>query len=207
MPIYDTVLGSAIAIFDLLKQYLSTLNLKAADLVLFIGDGAKWIWNRTKKLFKDLGLQTGQYIEAIDYYHAVQHLYKLINQIPAKNLKKIKKAHLINDLKELLWKGNISALVKRAKALGKGNLPKINSLLNYFAKRPNLFNYSNLKEQKMPIGSGIIESAIRRIINLRFKSPSSFWIPKNVEPLMYLRGVLLAGRWKNFIHSFANLSL
>lgn len=204
-PIYDTVLGSANAVFSLLADYLKQLNLKAADLVLFIGDGAKWIWNRTEKMFKDLGLKAGQYIEAIDYYHAVQQLYKTVEALPAKNLKEIDKSSLIEQLKNQLWNGQIAALTKRVKQLGKGNLPKVNSLVNYFAKRPKLFNYSRLKELDLPCGSGIVESAIRRIINLRFKSPSSFWLPKNVEPLMYLRGVALAGRWNHFIQNFANL--
>ena len=204
LPIYDTVLGNATAIFKLLADYLKQLNLKEADKVLFIGDGAKWIWNRTKKLFKDLGLQSNQYIETIDYYHAVQHLYKTIELLPAKNLADINKSTLIEQMKKLLWEGNISSLVKRLKELGKGNLPTVNSKLNFYAKQPKLFNYSYLKKIKMPCGSGIVESAIRRIINLRFKAPSSFWLPENVEPLMFLRGVALAGRWNNFIHNFAN---
>ncbi len=203
-PIYDTVVGSANAVFSLLTNYLKQLNLKAADLVLFIGDGAKWIWNRTQKMFKALGLKASQYIEAIDYYHAVQQLYKVVEALPAKNLKQLDKSSLIQELKKQLWNGQIAQLSKRVKQLGKGNLPKVNSLLNYFCKRAKLFNYSRLKELNLPCGSGIVESAIRRIINLRFKSPSSFWLPKNVEPLMYLRGVALAGRWNNFIQNFAN---
>jgi len=206
-PIYDTVMGSANVIFALLKDYLQALNLKAADKVLFIGDGAKWIWNRTKGLFSSLGLKKSQYIEAIDYYHAVQQLYKIVEKLPAKNLKKIDKTSLIKELKNLLWNGQIEDLVKKIKLLGKGNLPKVNSLVNYFAKQPKLFNYKSLKDQKLPCGSGIVESAIRRVINLRFKSPSSFWFPKNVEALMFLRGVVLAGRWGGFIRNFANCKL
>ena len=204
LPIYDTTLGDATAVFKLLTAYLQQLNIKAADKVLFIGDGAKWIWNRSGKMLKDLGLKSSQYIEAIDYYHAVQHLYKTIEELPAKNLLTLDKASLTKELKDLLWKGDITTLANRIKPLGKGNLPKVNSLLNFFTKQANLFNYSHLKSIKMPCGSGIVESAIRRVINLRFKAPSSFWLPKNVEPLMFLRGIELAGRWKNFILNFAN---
>ena len=205
LPIYDTVLGSANAIFKLLAEYLERLQIKGADKVLFIGDGAKWIWKRTKGLLEGGGLKPSQYIEAIDYYHAVQHLYKTIGQLPEKNLVDLDKAALTKELKNLLWNGDITALVKRIKQLGKGNLPKINSLLNFYAKQTNLFRYSYLREIKMPCGSGIVESAVRRIINLRFKAPSSFWLPDNVEPLMFLRGIALAGRWSSFIRNFANL--
>jgi hypothetical protein len=28
---------------------------------------------------------------------------------------------------------------------------------------------------KLPVGSGQVESAVRRVVNLRFKAPGSFW--------------------------------
>jgi len=66
----------------------------------------------------------------------------------------------------------------------------------YFKKNCNRIDYQALREENRPCGSGVIESAIRRIINLRFKAPSSFWYPENVEKLMFMRGVALAGRWE-----------
>lgn len=50
-------------------------------------------------------------------------------------------------------------------------------------------------------GSGIIESGIRRIINLRFKNASTFWKVDIVENLYFLRAVLLAKRWDLFINN------
>jgi hypothetical protein len=58
--------------------------------------------------------------------------------------------------------------------------------------------------QKLPVGSGIVELGIRRVINLRFKCPSAFWNIENLEPLFYLRAAFLAGRWNI---SISNLTL
>ena len=44
-------------------------------------------------------------------------------------------------------------------------------------------------------GSGIIESGIRRIINLRFKNASTFWKKETVEKLYFFRAALLSKRW------------
>lgn len=44
-------------------------------------------------------------------------------------------------------------------------------------------------------GSGIVESAIRRVINLRFKNASTFWDEKTVEKMYFLRGALLSKKW------------
>jgi hypothetical protein len=69
----------------------------------------------------------------------------------------------------------------------------------YFKKQQNRIDYQSLKDDNRPCGSGIIESGIRRIINLRFKSPSTFWYPENVEKLIFMRGVALAGRWETMM--------
>ena len=52
-----------------------------------------------------------------------------------------------------------------------------------------------LEARKLPIGSGQVESAVRRVINLRFKAPGSFWTETTVSGLMHLRAAFKAGRW------------
>ena len=59
--------------------------------------------------------------------------------------------------------------------------------------------YEEFRNQKLPIGSGIVESGIRRVINLRFKCPSAFWNIENLEPLFFLRAAFLGGRWNTLM--------
>ncbi|MEO1255077.1 MAG: hypothetical protein AAFY41_09355, partial [Bacteroidota bacterium] len=73
--------------------------------------------------------------------------------------------------------------------------------LNYFVKHTDRMQYYKFKANKWLCGSGLVESAIRRIINLRFKSASSFWQVENLEPLIFLRAAFLAGRWKFLIRN------
>jgi hypothetical protein len=48
----------------------------------------------------------------------------------------------------------------------------------------------------MPIGSGAVESAVRRVINLRLKSPCIFWTEETAEEmLLLLRAYYKSGRW------------
>jgi len=60
-------------------------------------------------------------------------------------------------------------------------------------------DYKRLKRLKLPIGSGSIESAIRRVINLRLKNPGTFWNVENVERMLYLRAQILSNRWEEMI--------
>jgi hypothetical protein len=55
--------------------------------------------------------------------------------------------------------------------------------------------YVTLEARKLPIGSGQVESAVRRVVNLRFKAPGSFWRETTVSGLMHLRAAFQAGRW------------
>ena len=67
MPIIDALIRGPDAMFKLLHAYLSQLNLSEADQVLFIADGAPWIWNRIPDLIKRLGLAPDQVHQLIDF--------------------------------------------------------------------------------------------------------------------------------------------
>lgn len=70
--------------------------------------------------------------------------------------------------------------------------------------------YAEFRRLKIPIGSGCVESAIRRVINLRLKSPGIFWKIETAESMLFLRNQLLSGRWNeqcSFTHTFTLLQL
>ena len=46
------------------------IGLNAADTVLFIADGAPWIWQRSQRLIAALGLAPTPVLGLIDFYHA-----------------------------------------------------------------------------------------------------------------------------------------
>jgi len=63
-----------------------------------------------------------------------------------------------------------------------------------------------MKFLKLPQGSGAIESAIRRVVNLRLKSPSVYWYRENAEALLMLRAYYKAEKW-NLLKKMATSSL
>jgi hypothetical protein len=200
LPIYDACIGHAGQCFDLLAKYLKALQIEQAVEVLFIADGAPWIWNRAQKMLRSLGVVKDKIIEAIDYYHASEHLWQVIDKLV--HLTKDKRNALYKWLKDELWESNIETICQEITRLGNGR-KYITRGLAYFQDAPFRFQYRSLRQKNLPCGSGIVESAIRRVINLRFKSPSTFWKKDNVEGLIYLRSTFLAGRWAVLI---ANLT-
>lgn len=65
--------------------------------------------------------------------------------------------------------------------------------------------YAQYRAKGIPIGSGVIESGVRRIVNLRMKGASMFWYPENAESILYLRCQIKSGRWISFVKSVLSL--
>ena len=49
---------------------------------------------------------------------------------------------------------------------------------------------------KRPLGSGAVESAVRRVINLRLKGSGIYWREENDKAMLMLRAAALTGRWE-----------
>jgi hypothetical protein len=66
--------------------------------------------------------------------------------------------------------------------------------------------YAEIASLQLPIGSGSIESAVRRVINLRLKGASIYWRRENAEVMLTLRSFYKSGRW-NLLKDMANSPL
>lgn len=203
LPIYDAVINDADRCSDLLAGYLKKLRIETAAEILFIADGAEWIWNRAKSTLLKLGVSETKLSEAIDYFHAVEHISDIISTL--RKIDKQKKTALIKELKKMLWDGKLEQLISKMTVLSKGR-KLILDKLNYFHKNISRMKYDQLRQHNFPCGSGIVEPAIRRVINLRFKSPSTFGNHDNVEKLIFLRAIFLAGRWNIMINNLIKLN-
>ena len=57
--------------------------------------------------------------------------------------------------------------------------------------------YAQFRKKGVALGSGAIESAIRRVVNLRLKGPSIYWHKTSAEAVLLLRSYYKAGRWNH----------
>ncbi len=55
--------------------------------------------------------------------------------------------------------------------------------------------YHTIVEKQLPIGSGAMESAIRRVVNLRLKGAGIHWCHQTPEAMIRLRSYFKSGRW------------
>ncbi len=184
--------------FELLKQYLLSINLSEASEIVFCADGGNGIWPRTEELIEELELNQAK--QVLDYTHAKQNMNIVKKTISdALKLSDKQSRKLAKRIRELLWNGDIdgiSDLVKeklhRKRKAKKAALKKLDGYFQEHAR----FQYNAFHDKGLPTGSGTVESAIRRVINLRIKGPGLFWKREHAEDVLFLRSLVLTGKLK-----------
>jgi hypothetical protein len=196
LPLYDVLLGDAEAVWALLIGYLRLLGAASADVVEFIADGAEWIWKRVERLSTLAEIPAAKLVEVLDFYHASQYLSETLatcRSMPKAQrqalYKRLRHAlrHQVDGVEVVLEALRTLATTQRGKAIPRA--------LGYVETHAHRMRYVTLEARKLPIGSGQVESAVRRVVNLRFKAPGSFWTETTVSGLMHLRAAFKAGRW------------
>ena len=76
------------------------------------------------------------------------------------------------------------------------NESAVSGNLAYLEKRENQMHYPQFQAQGWPIGSGIVESGNKLVVEVRLKGSGMHWADANVNPMLALRNILCSDRWK-----------
>src|SRR5215813_8740617 len=196
VPLYDVLIGDAEAVWALLIGYLRLLGAAYADVVECIADGADWIWHRVERLRTLAEIPPSTLVEVLDFYHASQYLSETI--ATCRDLPKAQRQALYKRLRHALrhQTNGVEVVQEALQALATPYRSKaITRAWGYLETHTHRMRSVTLEARKLPIGSGQVESAVRRVVNLRFKAPGSFWTETTVNGLMHLRAAFKAGRW------------
>lgn len=192
----DASLGGFDGLLDLLRAYLERLGIGQARQVILAGDGARWIWIHLPSLLADLGVEPDRIVQVLDHTHAKQNLLEQLDRLRPTTLPSQDQQRQ-HELLDLLWQGHLQQLADRllAEAAPGRKRQVARKNRDFFLANAHRLQYAQFKKDAIPRGSGIVESAIRRVINLRVKSTGSFWLRGKAETMMFLRAKLLYGRW------------
>ena len=196
LPLYDVLIGNAEAVWALLIGYLRLLSAASAAVVEFIADGAEWIWHRVERLRSLAEIPASKLVEVLDFYHASQYLSETL--ATCRTIPRAQRHALYKRLRHALrhQAEGVEVVQEALHALATpGQSKAIQRALGYLETHAHRMRYVTLEARKLPIGSGQVESAVRRVVNLRFKAPGSFWTETTVSGLMHLRAAFKAGRW------------
>ena len=195
---YDGTLGDSDAIFAILAAELRLRGAAKAKEIIFTADGAPWIWNRIDALAESLGLDPRKIVRVADFYHAVEHLTELVELCSSWTPRRRKR--WVCKQRRRLKNGDVDLVIQAGRDLCRGrNAAKIRTQVEYFVERKKMMRYRAYRRRGIPLGSGAMESAVRRVINLRLKGPSMFWRAENAERMLHMRSYFKAGRWDELI--------
>jgi hypothetical protein len=183
---------------ELLATWLHRLGASDAESVTFIADGAPWIWDRFDWVVSTLKLPKAKVQYILDFYHAAHHISLALGEL---SLEEEDRKMYYRELRSELRRSRWQVVVRRLEELGSDLLSDADSVfsreLRFICKHGKLghLNYTTYTRRGLPLGSGAVESAIRRVINLRLKGNGMFWTLENAESMLHLRCQLLSSEW------------
>lgn len=198
LPVIDGTLRGPDDIFMLLRYYLQELGIQTAAAVLFIADGAHWIWNRFDRLIREFSLNPKKVFQFLDFYHAVEHLITLASL--RRGWSATYQKQWVCKQRRLIKRGYIDDFITAVESACSGQRgKKLKTEKNYFLNNRHRLQFSVARRLRLPMGSGPMESAIRRVVNLRLKGAGIFWHEDNADAILLLRSFYKAGRWKTLV--------
>jgi hypothetical protein len=165
-----------------------------AGQVCAVMDGAEWIDG-----FVDWQRKDAQRI--LDFAHAAEYV-SAIGQLAQTAGSVMPSDWLAKQLHELKQHGPASVL-QEIKHL-RDQHPHEEALTKkvaYLEKREQRMQYPQYQAAGWPIGSGIVESGNKVIMQVRLKGPGMHWEPTHVNPLLALRTSACNDRWDEALAS------
>lgn len=150
-----------------------------------VGDGAVWI--------REQGERIGgcQYDHLIDFYHFCEYLHEAFSDHAHQD-------RMVQHCKNEAKAGDLSKVLRRLRREQKKHPQHegVRNCLRYIKNRPGQFAYSKAMAKDLPIGSGLIESTNRSLVQKRLKLPGSWWLQENAELLAQLRALRANDCWE-----------
>ena len=163
-------------------------GLEQAGAIAGVADGAEWVQSF-------LDTHCPQALRILDFAHAVEHLSVIGSAVwgegstaaqtwvaaQARWLKRVGPAWLLDEVRDLLAGQPQSEVLRRE--------------LAYLEKRAAQMDYPRFRAAGWPVGSGIIESGNKLVVEARLKGAGMRWARAHVNPLLGLRNAVCNDRW------------
>ena len=170
-----------------------------ADLIqelVFVCDGAVWIWNLVERYYP-------QAVQIVDWYHASEHLEKVASLAFETSQERQK---WLAQVSEQLWQGRVTEVIAACQALVPRS-EKIQTEAQYFYQNAERMDYARFRAEGYAIGSGTVESACKQIVSQRLKRSGAQWEVEGAVKTAKARAAWLSHEWDCLGQSAAHLPL
>lgn len=158
--------------------------------IVKLADGAKDNWTYLSETLPDGA-------EVVDFYHAAEHLKVAFDQVYGASSSSAaaqfaKYRHVLRHDQDGVEK------VIRTLAYYRKKYPRRKKLLRelkYFRRYRHRMRYAQVAEQKLPIGSGVVEAACKTLATQRMKGAGMRWRQRGGQAILTWRALLQSERF------------
>jgi hypothetical protein len=171
-----------------LEEALEVENIDDVSKVVWLGDGAVGNWNLADQLCPDA-------VQVLDWHHAVEHAVDCGKVLLGEESPLIPLWH--RRAQELLAGGDPDALISEVmdciefvepkRRDTRERLQAIEDLVRYYRANAHRMKYRLFRDDRLPIGSGAVESAHRHVLQTRMKRAGQHWAMRNARRMARLR--------------------
>ncbi len=180
-------------------QLWSELESRGMDPRVFaevIADGAPWIWNLADLHFPGVP-------QLLDFYHAAEHLHETAFALWPDGIANSWWRRRLDQLKA----GELGSFFAALKLIAKRRTtsdPAVNPdrLLHYFEENRSRLGYSEALKRNLPIGSGVVESAGRHIVQQRLKQSGMRLSIPGAQAILNLRTRHRNGQFEQYWENY-----
>jgi hypothetical protein len=167
-----------------------------ARVLVFVCDGAVWIWNLVDQYFPHA-------VQIVDWYHAEDHLKRVAEE--ACSTPEQPQVWL-KEITEDLWQGQVELVIAACQDLSKHS-ELARQAATYFSNNCERMRYAEFRAKGYLIGSGVVESACKQIVSQRLKLPGAQWNLDGAILTAKARAAWLSGKWQSLVHARSLLPL
>jgi len=170
--------------------------------VVWLGDGAEWIWSLKRE-------HLPQAVEVLDFYHARDHLHTVARALWSRDTPR--RHRWVKTQQRRLLTGRVKHVLgelrRHARSLGPppddvaDDDPRkvVANNVRYFEHNAERMRYDEYRRNGYPIGSGVVESGCKHVIAQRMKITASMsWSRRRAEAVLQLRGLVRSRQWDAF---------
>jgi hypothetical protein len=172
------------------------VNADLSPELVFLGDGAVWIWHLVAEYYYNA-------VQIVDWYHAEEHLEEVamaaFTTLPERTF-------WLETVTQFLWDGQVEEVISACEDLAQSCL-KAQQTVTYLTNNIERMRYDKFRADGYMIGSGTIESACKQIVSQRLKLPGAQWEVTGAVQTAKARAAWLSGQWQSLCDQRSALPL
>jgi len=152
--------------------------------LVFVCDGAAWIWN----------LITTHYsraVQIVDWYHAADRLHRVAHAAFGQGA--VRDRWLERTTTDL-WEGRVTEVIHACADL-EARCAEAHDAATYFTNNQTRMRYPEYRAAGYLIGSGTVESSCKQIVTQRLKCSGAQWLVPGAIDTAKARAAWLSGDW------------